>query len=196
MTMHLETDRLILRGWQDADAEAFARLNADPRVMAHLPAVLDRAGSDALLERIRDHEARHGFTLWAVEVKDGPPLVGAVGLLRVPESLPFHPVMKLAWRLDVPFWGHGYATEAAWRCVRLAFEDMGEERVVAYTVPENRRSWAVMERLGLRRVAGGDFDHPALPEGHRLRRHVLYALTQAEWRASAGFIPGAAPPVQ
>lgn len=187
----LETDRLILRDWQPEDVAAFAALNGNPRVMEYLPAVLDRAGSDALLGRIRDHDARHGFALWAVEVKGGPSFVGAIGLLRVPDTLPFHSALELAWRLDAPFWGHGYATEAARRCLEMAFADLGAERVVAYTVPANMRSRAVMERLGLRRVADGDFDHPALPEGHRLRRHALYALTQAEWRQAVS--PGSDP---
>lgn len=186
----LETARLRLRDWRAGDAEAFARLNGTPKVMEFLPAVLDRAGSDALLARIRDHRATHGFALWAVEVKGGAAFVGAVGLMRVPETLPFHPALELAWRLDAAHWGNGYASEAAAACLGAAFDRLGAERVVAYTVPANVRSRAVMERIGLRRVDGGDFDHPALPEGHRLRRHVLYALTQAEWRGSVSPGPG------
>lgn len=185
----METRRLILRPWTVEDYAPFARLNADPEVMEFLPARLDRAGSDALVSRIADHFAAHGFGLWVVEAKDGSaPFVGCVGLLRAPEGLPFAPALELAWRLDQAFWGRGYASEAAALCLETAFRDLGAEEAVAYTVPANIRSRKVMERIGLVRDWQGDFDHPALPEGHRLRRHVLYRLSRARWvrRQAAG----------
>lgn len=174
----METERLILRPWQAADRDPFARLNADPRVMEFLPGCLDRAESDALADRIANHFAAHGFGLWVVDVP-GTGFAGCVGLLRVPETLPFAPALELAWRLDPAFWGRGYATEAAQHCLRVAFEDLDATDVVAYTVPANRASWRVMERIGMARDVAGDFDHPALPAGHRLRRHVLYRMNRA-----------------
>lgn len=174
----METERLILRPWQAADREPFGRMNADPRVAAFLPACLDRAGSDALADRIITHFEVHGFGLWVAEVR-GAGFAGCVGLLKVPETLPFAPALELAWRLDPVFWGRGYATEAARCCLRFAFDDLDADDVVAYTVPANAASWRVMERIGMVRDAGGDFDHPALPAGHRLRRHVLYRMNRA-----------------
>ncbi len=177
----MDTARLFLRPWRAADRDSFARMNADPRVAEFLPGRLDRAESDALADRIAAHFEAHGFGLWVVDVK-GAGFAGCVGLLRVPESLPFAPALELAWRLDPAFWGRGYATEAARCCLRVAFDDLDADDVVAYTVPANAASWRVMERIGMVRDADGDFDHPALPAGHRLSRHVLYRMNRAGWR--------------
>jgi len=63
--MSIRTARLVLREWRDFDLEPFAALNADPVVMEHFPSVLDRVESDALVDRIRQHVAEHGYGLWA-----------------------------------------------------------------------------------------------------------------------------------
>ena len=65
----LLTERLVLRGWLADDRPAFAALNADPEVMKHFPACLDRAESDALIDRIESHFEQHGYGLFAVERK-------------------------------------------------------------------------------------------------------------------------------
>lgn len=178
----IETERLRLRRWREADRAPFAALNADPRVMEHLLAPLDRAESDALIDRIETHFDEHGHGLWAVEVKDGAPCVGFVGLAHVPFETAFTPAVEIGWRLAHSAWGHGYASEAAKRALRFAFEDAGLAEVVSFTVPHNTRSRAVMERIGLVRDPADDFDHPRLPEGHRLRRHVLYRIDHNAWR--------------
>lgn len=173
----LVTQRLRLRGFRDEDRAPFAALNADPEVMEHLPAPLSPEESDALVDRIRAHFTEHGFGLWAVELLDasGPgPFIGFVGLTRPAFSAHFTPCVDLGWRLARSHWGHGYATEAATAALRFGFERLGLDEIVALTVPENVRSRQVMERLGMRRDPADDFDHPRLPEGHRLRRHVLY----------------------
>ncbi len=78
-------------------------------------------------------------------------------------------------------WGFGYATEGARAALTDGFERCGLDAIVSFTVQANRRSWSVMERLGMRRSPEEDFDHPRLPVGHRLRRHVLYRVTREEW---------------
>jgi len=83
-----------------------------------------------------------------------------------------------SWRLARPYWGQGYAFEAALAVIDDAFGRIGLDEIVAYTVPANRRSWGLMERLGMSRNPREDFDHPACPEGHPLRRHVLYRLSR------------------
>ena len=100
------------------------------------------------------------------------------------------------WRLKRPSWGHGYATEGAGECLRFAFESLRLSEVVSFTVPANARSRAVMERLGMRHDAAGDFDHPRLPAGHPLRHHVLYRLTRDAWQRSQGRRRPQAPPAQ
>lgn len=82
----------------------------------------------------------------------------------------------MGWRLGRPAWGHGYATEAARAAAAFGFEQLGLDEIVSFTVPDNARSRAVMERLGMTHDPAEDFEHPGLPEGHPLRRHVLYRL--------------------
>jgi RimJ/RimL family protein N-acetyltransferase len=172
--MHtLRTERLILRPWTDADLEPFAAMNADPSVMEHFPALLDRAASDAAAARIRAHCEKHGFGLWAVEVRDGAPFIGFTGLQVAPFREEW---VEIGWRLAHAHWGHGYATEAARAALAHAFDALRLPEVVSMTVPANVRSQGVMKKLGLTRDPADDFDHPRIPEGSPLRRHVLYRI--------------------
>jgi ribosomal-protein-alanine N-acetyltransferase len=170
----IETSRLLLRSWRDADLEAFARLNADPQVAEFLPDTLSRAESDAFAERIRAHFDAHGYGLFAVEVKGGAQLVGFVGLSVVPFDAHFTPAVEIGWRLAREHWGAGLATEAAEEVLRFAFGALALNEVVSFTVVDNARSRRVMERIGLMHDPADDFDHPRLPPGHPLERHVLY----------------------
>jgi len=168
------TERLRLRTWRDSDLEPFAALNADPEVMRHFPEPLDRAASDALVGRIKAHFDRHGFGPWVVEIPGVTDCAGFVGLMVPAFEAHFTPCIEIGWRLDRPYWGKGYATEAAAAALNYAFDVLQADEVVAITVPANRPSRAVMERLGMIHDPDGDFDHPNLPEGHALQRHVLY----------------------
>jgi RimJ/RimL family protein N-acetyltransferase len=147
-------------------------------VMEHYPAALTRAESDAfVLERAVPAFAERGFGPWAVEVPGFAPFIGYVGLLAPTFETTFTPYVEIGWCLSFPAWGHGYATEAARLAIAYGLAEGGLDEIVSYTVPANRRSVAVMERLGMR--ADGAFDHPRLPPGHRLRRHVLYRLSRS-----------------
>jgi RimJ/RimL family protein N-acetyltransferase len=170
----LRSERLVLRRWREGDLEAFAALNADARVMRHMPKVLSRAESDALVAGFEAHFEAHGFGRWAVEVPGVAACVGFVGLAVPGFEAPFTPCVEASWRLAAEHWGRGYASEAARRALRFAAEELGLAEAVAYTVPANLPSLRVMERVGMARDAAGDFDHPSLPEGSPLRRHVLY----------------------
>lgn len=170
----LRTERLLLREWRPEDRAPFAALNADLAVNEFLPKPLTRAESDALADRFEAHRVEHGFTFWAVGAPGVAPFVGAVGLVRVSFEAPFTPAVEIGWRLAREHWGQGYATEAARASLAFAFDVLDLDEVVSFTVPENVRSRAVMERLGMVHDVTGDFDHPRLPAGHRLRRHVLY----------------------
>jgi RimJ/RimL family protein N-acetyltransferase len=181
----LVTPRLRLRQWRAADLDPFAALNADPRVMEHFPAPLTRAESTVAIERIQAHFASEGFGLWAVEVIDQARFIGFTGLARPRFTAHFTPCIEIGWRLAAAAWGHGYATEAATAVVRLAFTHLALTELVSFTVPANQRSRRVMEKLGMRHTPADDFEHPALPVGHPLRRHVLYRLSQADWQSPA-----------
>jgi RimJ/RimL family protein N-acetyltransferase len=175
----LTTKRLLLREWQDGDREPFAAINADPRVMEHFTRRLDRAESDAFVERILDHWAADGHGLWAVETKADGQFIGFVGLTPPNFEAHFTPCVEIGWRLAPEAWGQGYATEGATAALAFGFERLGLEEIVSFTVPENVKSRAVMERIGMTRDPADDFLHPNLPDGHRLRQHVLYRLRRA-----------------
>ena len=172
----LTTPRLVLRPWRDADLPAFAALNADARVMEFFPGTLTRAQSDERVAAGRRHFDEHGFGRWAVEAPGVADFVGTVGLAVFEADVPFAPCVELGWRLAFAYWGRGYATEAARAAAEFGFRVAGLDEIVAFTVPENTRSRRVMERLGMTSDPADDFEHPALPEGHPLRRHVLYRL--------------------
>jgi RimJ/RimL family protein N-acetyltransferase len=170
----ISTQRLLLRPFTEPDLAPFAALNSHPLVVEALGQSLTRAESDALVERIRAEMEREGWGVWAVEVVGGAEFVGMVGLHRVNAALPPAPAIEVAWRLSPSHWGHGYATEAAAGALRYGFEEAGLAEIVAFTTTLNVRSQGVMERIGMERDTEADFDHPSLPEGSPLRRHVLY----------------------
>jgi ribosomal-protein-alanine N-acetyltransferase len=164
-------------------------MNEDPVVMEFLPIVTETRETAIQAARIRLHFDRHGFGPWAVQEKGGEPFLGFVGLLVVGFQAPFTPAVEIAWRLRREAWGRGVATEAATAALDFAFGKGGFSEIVSFTVPENLRSRAVMERLGMKRDPAEDFDHPALPEGHPLRRHVLYRLRSEDWISRSGRRP-------
>jgi RimJ/RimL family protein N-acetyltransferase len=175
-TPELRTDRLILRGWRDADLPYFAALNSDPGVMEFFPKMLAREESDAMAQRICTHFEQHGCGLWALEVPEVAPFIGFTGL-NVPKfETHFTPCVEIGWRLARCAWGHGYATEAARAALQFGFEELALNSIVSFTVPSNRRSRRVMERLEMTHDPVDDFDHPLISDGHPLRRHVLYRI--------------------
>ena len=172
----LETERLLLRRWQDSDREPFAALNADPRVMEFLPGCLTREESDQLIDSIESHFDNRGFGLFATEHKAEHSLIGFIGLHVATFQAHFTPCVEIGWRIAAPYWGKGLATEGSREVIRFAFEWLRLESLVSFTVPENVASRRLMEKLGMTHDPAEDFDHPRLPPGHRLRRHVLYRL--------------------
>ena len=170
----LRTRRLLLRPWRGTDLAPFAALNADPEVRRWFGGMLTRAESDAQAAQIQEHITTHGFGLWAVEVPGTAPFIGFVGLKHVSFAAPFTPAVEIGWRLARAHWGQGYATEAARAALAPAFGPLGLPEVVSFAVPGNLASRRVMERIGMRQDPEGEFDYPALPEGHPFRRHVLY----------------------
>jgi RimJ/RimL family protein N-acetyltransferase len=174
----LRTERLHLRRWGPGDREPFAVLNADPRVTEHLPGPLSREESDAFLERIEAHFVEHGFGLWAVEVEGLARCAGFVGLAVPRFEAHFTPCVEIGWRLAAEHWGRGYATEGARAALAFGFDVLGLDEIVSFTVPRNARSIRVMQKIGMQRDAKDDFDHPSLPAGHPLQRHVLYRIAR------------------
>lgn len=172
----LRTDRLLLRRWTDADREPFAAMSADPEVMRYFVAPQTRAETDAFVDRVEAGFAADGFGLWAVQVCDSAAFIGFTGIWRLPKANPHVGKVEVGWRLARAAWGDGYATEAARAALAYGFDVADLDEIVSMTAVANAPSRAVMERLGMTRDPADDFDHPAVPEGHPLRRHVLYRL--------------------
>jgi RimJ/RimL family protein N-acetyltransferase len=172
----VETERLILRRWRLSDRQTFAKLNADPDVMEFLGATLSRDQSDSMVDRIQEHFQRHGFGLCAAELRLSQSCIGFIGLSIPSFNAHFTPCVEIGWRLSAGEWGQGLATEGARAMVRHAFDRLKLESLVSFTTTHNYRSRRVMEKIGMTHDPADDFDHPSLPENHRLRHHVLYRL--------------------
>lgn len=153
-------------------------MNADERVMEFFPSTYERAEAEAIAMRLRDMLERDGYGWWALEVKGGPAFAGVIALQNVPFHAHFTPAIEVGWRLAYGQWGKGYATEAARAVLDYAFGKLGRDEVVAMTAALNKRSQRVMERLGMVRDPDGDFEHPRVKPGHRIRPHVLYRIAR------------------
>ncbi|OMI39137.1 GNAT family N-acetyltransferase [Streptomyces sparsogenes] len=174
----LRTDRLVLREWRESDLAPWAALNADPEVREYFPGVLTRERSDASVARFQADLDRRGWGWWAVEVRATGEFIGFTGLDPVDEGMPFTGV-EVGWRLARPYWGHGYATEAALAAVDHGFEALRLPEILAVTTATNLRSQAVMRRIGMTRDPADDFDDMTVPEGP-LRPSVVYRLRRED----------------
>lgn len=182
----IRTTRLILRNWEDRDRELFFRINSDERVMEFFPFRRTRAEADAKMDEMRGNIERKGFGFAAAEIVGTRKCIGFVGLTET-DHLPFLPAgtLEIGWRLAPEFWGQGYVSEAARAWLAFGFETLGRDEIISFAVRDNRRSTAVMERIGMTADPSRDFDHPAVPESHpHLRPHVFYRLSRRDWEES------------
>ena len=179
----VRTDRLLMRRWLDSDRDPFAALNGDPETLKFFPATLDRAASDALVDRIEDRFERQGFGLWALEVTGTREFIGFAGLSPLPDDVPGAGGMEIGWRLARNAWHQGYATEAARAALAVAFDGAALTEVWSMTAVLNEPSQAVMRRIGMTEIAR--FDHPRIAAGNPLRPHVTYHLARADWSQPA-----------
>ncbi len=177
--MHIiETDRLILRTWIEADKFDYYLINQDPKVIEHLPSSITLEEASTFADKTNLHQSEKGFCLWAAELKSTGEFIGFIGLNYTNWPAHFTPAIEVGWRLGSKFWGHGYATEGALASLKFGFDKCGLNEIVSFTVPANSRSIKVMERIGMKRDIEGDFAHPKYPPEHRLSKHVLYKISK------------------
>lgn len=172
----LRTRRTLLRQWQDDDLEPWVAMNADPAVRRHFPSVLTRDEALGEAERMRAVLARRGWGAWALEIPGVMPFAGFVGLMVPAWESHFTPAVEIGWRLPRAAWSQGWASEAAAAAAAFALEALQLDELVAITLPGNRASRRVMERIGMAHDERGDFAHPRLASDHPMSRHVLYRL--------------------
>jgi RimJ/RimL family protein N-acetyltransferase len=180
----LTTDRLLMRQWRESDREPFAAMNADPAVMEHFPAPRSREESDDLIDRNNLAIDERGWGLWALEVRETGQFIGFTGLSVPSFEAHFMPAVEVGWRLAKEAWGNGYATEAARAALACGFGPAGLDEIVSFTATTNLPSQRVMQRIGMTHDEADDFNHPRLPDGHRLQRHVFYRISRAQWEAT------------
>lgn len=181
----LETKRLILRTWSEPDLGPMTAINQDPIVMEYFPSVGSQDETLAHIQRIKEHQRKYGYSLYAVELRSTGEMIGFVGLLhRTKEEFdaPFMPSTEIGWRLSSKHWNQGHATEGARAVLHYAFDTIGLNEVVSFTVVNNKASRRVMEKISLIHNPDDDFDHPKLDKDSPLKRHVLYRLTKQAYR--------------
>jgi 3-dehydroquinate dehydratase / shikimate dehydrogenase len=174
--MEIETERLILRQWRASDFEPFAKMNKDPRVREFFSSISTEEESNKSAKILSTSIEERGWGFWAVSVPNVSEFIGFIGLQPIPFTAHFTPAVEIGWRLAYDFWGFGYATEGAKAALRYGFEELNLEEIVSITTVANMRSRNVMEKIGMTHVPEDDFDHPNLPDGHNLKRHVLYRI--------------------
>jgi RimJ/RimL family protein N-acetyltransferase len=172
----IETERLILREWQDDDADAVYAIGQDARVMRYLGPLMSRHDAQALVAGQIVYHRLFGHCFWPIERRDDSAVIGLCGLNPGPKETPLADQIEIGWRLAHDTWGRGYAYEAAVACLDYAWAHLDAMSVAAMTVPDNVRSRRLMERLGMRHYPAQDFDHPALDINNPLRRHVSYRI--------------------
>jgi RimJ/RimL family protein N-acetyltransferase len=181
--MQIETERLILRNWEDRDREVFYELNSDEKVMEFFPFRRTRAETDERMDLTRASIEDIGFGFYAVELKATGECLGMCGIAQL-EMEPQFPqgTFEAGWRFAERHWGKGYATESAKAAIADGFLEHGLSDFVAIAVNTNHRSLAVMQRIGMVRDPDGDFDHPGVPEDQpALIRHATCRLSRNQW---------------
>jgi RimJ/RimL family protein N-acetyltransferase len=181
MKVIIETKRLILRTWLTKDIESFYLINQDPKVIECLPGSLSKEEVENFIAAKNKQQDTRGFTLWAVELKETHDLIGFIGLNYTDWGSKFTPAVEVGWRLGSQYWDNGYATEGAKAALKYAFEKVGLNAIISFTVPENVRSIRIMEKIGLNRDIDGDFNHPKLSFDHKLSKHVLYRMSREQY---------------
>ena len=181
----IETGRLVLRGWKEADKAPFHAMCNDPAVMEYLGAPLSHAEIDAATARQNALQAERGYCFWAVERKADGELLGFCGLkLADTPGTSIEGVHEVGWRLREDAWGQGYAQEAAIASLDLAFGRFAAPRVVAVTAHGNAPSQKLMVRLGMIRRAEFDFVDQRFPPGSDVNPQVVFAIEAADWPAA------------
>ena len=145
----LETERLILRSWREEDLDPLSRMSADGEVMRFLGGAVSRNDAWRAMAAFIGHWVLRGYGFWVVERKSDGAFLGRVGLWR-PEGWPG---MEVGWALDRPFWGKGYATEAAKAALDHGFQNYPVPKLISLIDPENHASQRVAERLGETKAA-------------------------------------------
>ncbi|WP_338766510.1 GNAT family N-acetyltransferase [Bernardetia sp. ABR2-2B] len=171
-----KSQRLGFRNWQNTDTEKLFALNSDKDVMEFFPFLPSLEQTQALIEKMRGQFEKNGFCYFAVDLLETNEFIGFIGIAEQNYEADFTPCIDIGWRLDKKYWGKGYASEGAKRCLEFAFEEMKLKSIKAVAPKINLKSINVMEKIGMKYVK--DFKHPALENDKRLETCVLYEINK------------------
>ena len=174
----IETERLILRSPQARDRDALVAIFTNPVVMAQLFPGMDEAAAEAVIAK-HDRMRGEGLGFQLVERREDKVVVGFCGLKRGEPHAPIAGKIEAGWIIDLPWWRHGYAREAMEAVFAHGWRRIAEDRIYAITSAVNLKSQALMARLGMVRLADGDYLSASFPEGHELRPTVTFAIDRA-----------------
>ena len=172
------SDRLGFRPWRESDIDWYAEMNADERVMQYFPSVMTREESLKSMHKLTDAYRDLGHTYYVTELLDRGDIIGFIGIGYQKFEAAFTPIKDLGWRLRPNYWGNGYATEGAKRCIETAFahEPLNLDVLYAITPKTNLPSINVMKKIGMHHYT--DFHHPELNDCPELQSCVLYRLVR------------------
>jgi RimJ/RimL family protein N-acetyltransferase len=176
----IETDRLTLRLWRDADLEPYADIMVDPEVGKWLGGPFSRDQAYERVVRFTQSLEETGLGRLAIERRSDGRMIGHCGLAPTPEGPAVPQGLEIGWALAPDAWGSGFAVEAARAVIADGFSRFDAPEILAFTGTTNLRSQAVMQRLGMIRMPERDFDHPLLAADHPLRRHIVYAARRPQ----------------
>ncbi|UEX89808.1 GNAT family N-acetyltransferase [Staphylococcus ratti] len=175
MTVYIETERLILRDWEDSDLLPLQKMNANRQVRRYFTSLLSYQRSKLDFESMRQTLKEQGIGLFAVELKAVHSWIGFIGLNYISKDshYPFkeRPFYEIGWRLIPEVWDNGIAQEGA-EAVLNYVKDQTLGPIYAIAAKANKPSIRVMEKIGMTFV--DTFEHPELSEYHELKEHVRY----------------------
>lgn len=176
-----ETERLILRDWEDEDERRFYEVMNRREVMRHLGGLQLPEEWREAYRRISGFSREFGHTFWIVEDRSSGEILGFCGIKRVnaPGAGALTGTHEIGWRLRPEAWGKGIAKEAAIASLDLAFSRFAAPHVIAMTVPGNEASWGLMKRLGMVRREDLDFIDGRF--GPELNPSIIYWIDAADW---------------
>jgi len=166
----IETERLILRGMREEDTEAFLRIFSDPVAMQYFGVIFDRARMEAWVRDNLEHQAKYGFSLLSVVLKDSDEVIGDCGLETT--EIEGELVVGVGFDFRREYWNRGYATEAATAVLDYGFTEFGFDKISGWIDPDNVASRRVAEKIGMRRekfVLRGS------------KKYALYAISREDW---------------
>lgn len=169
-----ESERLGFRDWITEDLDLMATLNADPEVMKYFPSTQSKKKTLAFIERMMELYRKRGHCYFAVETKKDKKIIGFIGLGRQTFESDFTPCVDIGWRLAKEFWGKGYATEGAKRCLEYGFQELGFSEIFSIASKANTKSINVMKKIGMK--LDSEFIHPVLIDYPHLKDCVCYRL--------------------